>query len=83
MADQIPPSTGQNSNFEPEKKSSYWSRLAPAIRSYIIFGLVTVAGMAYANHRGWYPTYGLFSGENSMHSSSHHGYYGGFGIHGK
>ncbi len=50
---------------------------------YAVFCLVVASAMAVANRRGWFPTYGIFSGENSMHSHYRPIYYGGYGIHGK
>ena len=71
----------------PSEKQSLWGKLPGMVRGYILFCLVIGICMAYANHVGWFPTYGIFSGENSMHSGSHSGYHGGYGygygIHGK
>ena len=69
---------------EPEDKQNFWTKLPSGLRKYIFFSILVGTLMAYANYTGWFPTYGIFSGENSMHSSYHSGhYYGGYGIHGK
>lgn len=64
-----------------QEKKSRWAKLPLWVKAYIIFCGLSVGAVAFANHYGFYPTYGIFSGENSWHSSSHgHAYYG---IHGK
>jgi hypothetical protein len=69
---------------DPKKdEKSPHEKLPKVIRGYIIFGGIIILFVAIANTVGWYPTYGIFSGENSMHSSSHYGHGGYYGIHGK
>ncbi len=71
---------------DPSQKENFWKRLPSGVRTYVIFCVLTIAAMGYANQTGWFPTYGIFSGENSMHSSYRTGGYsfgGGHGIHGK
>lgn len=76
MADEIQQQT---------KEPNFWQKSPLGVRIYIVFCVLVAVSMAWANHAGWFPTYGLFSGENSMHSSQHHnGYHGGgYTIHGK
>ncbi len=74
MADPTPP---------PPQNENFWTKLPSGLRIYLIYSLLLGSAMAYANHTGWFPTYGIFSGENSMRSGYHGGYHGGFGIHGK
>jgi len=70
----------KNPNKPAAKPTAPKSSLA-RLQKYIIFCLIIAGSMALANHRGWFPTYGIFSGENSMHSHYHS--YGYYGIHGK
>ena len=71
------------SGSSPNQKTK--SRTPPRgpVLIYAAFCLLVAAGMAYANHIGWHPTYGFFSGENSIHSNFHGGFHSGYGIHGK
>jgi hypothetical protein len=72
--------TAQNKVPVPEQKMGE----SKGVRIYAIFCLLMISAMAIANHVGWFPTYGIFSGENSLHSSYRSGYrFGGGGIHGK
>jgi hypothetical protein len=79
-----PPNTPPNKSTikspVPEPKT------ALAVRLYIFYSAVIVLLAAYGNYAGWFPTYGIFSGENSMRSGYHGGGFffgGGSGIHGK
>lgn len=73
-----------NENKSPELETNFWKSMVPALRNYIFFAALVGSVMAFANHMGWFPTYGIFSGENSMHSSHRSGgYHGSYGIHGK
>ncbi len=66
------------------ESQNFWTSLPSGVRYYIYFSVLVCSGVACANHLGWFPTYGIFSGENSMHSRYHSSYYhGGYGIHGK
>ena len=61
-----------------------WNNFEPLTRKYLVWcGTILLATLLF-NHRGWYPTYGLFSGVNSMHAGFRGGGWGGgYGIHGK
>jgi|GEM_PF-6542313 len=82
--DSQPPKSPPAQPPKPESSGDgFWAGLPAGLRKYVVFCLLVTAAMAYANHRGYFPTYGIFSGENSIHSSYHSGYHGGYGIHGK
>jgi hypothetical protein len=84
MADPtLPPSQVPPKTAPPVNPPSGYSR---RIKIYIGFCIAVVLFVGYSNRISWFPTYGLFSGENTYHSSFGHYYgygYHSYGIHGK
>jgi hypothetical protein len=57
-----------------------------ALKIYLVACAVLVAFASIATARGYYPTYGMFSGEGSRRPGAHggpHYYHGGTGFHAK